>query len=155
MTTTKTSKAQLARDEQAAAIEQCRIRYPAGSTVSTVLTHTSSSGMLRTFRVVLGHSDGTVSDATHMVARAGGFKLHRNGDIAMGGCGMDMGFALAYSLSRTLYADGFECTGVVWGGRDGTQRCPSNDHVNERGPGDFTPGRLHSDPGYALNHRHV
>ncbi len=153
--TSKISKAQQARDDQAAAITEARALFPVGSTVSTVCTHVSSSGMLRTFRVIVGRADGSVRDVTGLVARAGGFKIHRNGDIAMGGAGMDMGFALTYSLARTLYADGFPCTGVDYSnGWRGA--CPSNDHVNERGDDrDFTPGRLHSDPGYALTHRHV
>jgi len=57
------------------------------------------------------------------------------------GCGMDMGFALVYDLSRILFKEGFECIG---------EHCPSNDHSN--GDRDRTPHK-HSDPGYALNHR--
>lgn len=84
-----------------------------------------------------------------------------------GGYGMDMGFHLAYNLSRTLYPDGFGCIG---------ERCPSNDHIN--GDRDYTPhvqmlpgwdaakqehtdalvqtvvglGHWHEDGGYALRH---
>jgi hypothetical protein len=54
-------------------------------------------------------------------------------------------FNLAFELARVLYADGFPCIG---------DSCPSNDHVNER-VRDFTPGRMHSDPGYALTHNEL
>jgi hypothetical protein len=62
----------------------------------------------------------------------------RYGGIKQHGAGMDMGFGLVYTLSRSLYPNGFECIG---------ERCPSNDHSN--GDRDYTP-HTHSDGGYAL-----
>jgi hypothetical protein len=53
----------------------------------------------------------------------------------MGGAGMDMGFALVYNLSRSLYPNGFDCIG---------ESCPSNDHVNGYNRSH------HADGGYAL-----
>ncbi len=44
--------------------------------------------------------------------------------IVIGGCGMDMGFAIVNNLSETLYgrsAGGYDCLG---------ENCPSNDHTN-------------------------
>ena len=98
---------------------------------------------------------------------------------------MDMGFALVYGLSRTLYRDGHKCLGDK-----GKTRCPSNDHSNDYGAHtrawnddcekndrrrteanaqtydamraefltnaaarDYSRRRVHSDGGYALNHR--
>ena len=147
------SKAQQQRDEQEAARARLRELFPIGSEVSTVLLHASSSGMSRAVAVMAADEEGRVSNVSWLVARATGNKLHRTHDgVVMGGAGMDMGYALVYSLARALYADGFPCTGVE-GGRN---RCPSNDHSNERwSERDYTPGRLHSDPGYALTQRWI
>lgn len=148
------TKKQQAENERQDAIAQLRELFPVGSTVHTVLRHVSQSGMLRTFSVLHADERGNIDDVDYLIHRAGIAKRSaRHAGVEMGGCGMDMGFALAYNMARTIYRDGFPCTGVDGYGRD---RCPSNDHVNERGEDrDFTPGRLHSDPGYALNHRHV
>ena len=83
-------------------------------------------------------SDGNIVDITWYVANALGTTRDRYWGITRGGCGMDMGFDLIYSLSRTLYPNGFACIGE-W--------CPSNDHSNR----DY--GLAHSDGGYALNQR--
>lgn len=121
-----------------------------GSTIYTTLLHTSRSGMMRVIKVIVP-GDGQVFDLSGAAARAVGARYddHRGG-VIMTGCGMDMGYAVVYDLSRVLFADGFACTGVI----DGPRRCPSNDHSNERGDdADWTPGRIHSDPGYALHHQ--
>lgn len=60
-----------------------------------------------------------------------------------------MGFELVYSLSRTLFPDGFDCIGE--GDGYGTF-CPSNDHSNDR-TRDYSPGRHHGGGGYALRQR--
>ena len=36
-----------------------------------------------------------------------GYKLKDNGAIFVKGCGMDMGFHVIYSLSQTLFNDGY------------------------------------------------
>ena len=112
-----------------------------GATVYTILRHVSRSGMSRdigAFVVV----EGAPWDITGLTARAIGNPLNKQGDgVKMGGCGMDMGFALVYELSYWLFKAGFECTG---------KDCPANDHNN--GDRDYSPHR-HSDPGYALRHR--
>jgi hypothetical protein len=151
--------------ERTEAIEELRAMFPVGSTVSTILRHTSKSGMSRAISVVGPH----LGDVSYLVAKAGVAKLDsRHVGLKMGGCGMDMGFALVYGLSRTLYADGFKCIG---------KGCPSNDHSNDYGfesrawreahPGEhfssdvfnatearrYSKSRKHSDGGYALSHR--
>jgi hypothetical protein len=79
-----------------------RAMFPAGSTVYTVMRHVSASGMSR--RITVLHADGSVvRDVSHLVARAIGWKLHDKGGIVVGGCGMDMGFHLAYTLSQALH----------------------------------------------------
>jgi hypothetical protein len=126
-----TTKADKAR--QAEAVDELRAMLPPGSEVKTILRHCSRSGMSRSISVVI---DG--EDLTWLAARAMGEKFDRYGGITRGGCGMDMGFDLVYSLSRRLYPDGFGCIG---------ERCPSNDHCNG------VAGPAHESGGYALKHR--
>lgn len=155
----------MSTQEQTDAIAELRKLFPVGSTVPTILRHVSKSGMSRAISVI----GPTLGDVSHLVARAGVAKLDRaHGGLKMGGCGMDMGFALVYSLSRTLYPNGHKCIGV---------KCPSNDHSNDYGtysrawreahPDEhfssdeynateaerYSRKRQHSDGGYALSHR--
>lgn len=144
------SKASEKREAQSEAIERLRALFPVGSTVSTVLRYVARSGMSRSISVLAIEYDVPV-DVSYLVARALDMRMdNTRGGIRSGGCGMDMGFALVYSLGRVLYREGFPCTGE----QRGRDRCPSNDHSNEREP-NYTAGRLHSDPGYALNHRWI
>jgi hypothetical protein len=78
-----------------------------------------------------------------LVAVALGERVADRGRIVVGGCGMDMGFEIAYRLGHALYPDGFRCTG---------KHCPSNDHANGQ-PCDVKPRPVHIDGGYALSHR--
>jgi hypothetical protein len=139
------------------AIAQLRGLLHPGDTVQTILRHVSRSGMSRSISPVIGGED-----VSYLVAPACGLSFDRkHGGVRMGGGGMDMGFALVYDLSRTLWPDGFGCVGAT---RNNTYLCPSNDHSN--GDQDYTPhgkpGPLpghrseqhwHSDGGYALRHR--
>lgn len=146
---TMTKKAQAAAEREEA-IAQLRAMFPIGSSVPTVLRHVSSSGMTRAISVL---DPASLRDVSYLVAKATGDRLHpTKPGVRVGGCGMDMGFALVYGLSRTLYRDGFPCIGLSDQPR---VRCGSNDHANEWKAPDFTPGRLHSDPGYALSQRWV
>ncbi len=123
--------------------EALREMLPPGSTVQTILRHVSRSGMTRAISpVVDGH------DVSWLVVRAvPGFRVNqKHGGVTLGGCGMDMGFSLVYTLSSTLYPDGFECIGEGDGARWGS-RCPSNDHSN--GDRDYSPHH-HASGGYAL-----
>lgn len=166
------------RDE---AITKLRDWIKPGDTVYTILDHVSASGMSRAIRVVLPVARPACS-SIHLPAEwkteidflhpnyAVGIALglrhwKRHGVIQDGliltGCGMDMGFALVYDLSRVLFPAGFGCIGVG---------CPSNDHAN--GDRDYTPhydgtprhaaevgqsliphSHYHTDGGYALRHR--
>jgi hypothetical protein len=155
------SKATLAAEaaEREDACKTLREIFPVGSTVTTSRVHLSRSGMYHVIAVLVGSADGSVRDVSHLVASAIGSKYDVRGGVAVGGAGMDMGYHIVYGLSRALYADGFGCTGVKdWttDERGARTRCPSNDHVNS-GPerDNYTPGHLHSDPGYALQHRWV
>ena len=119
--------------------DQLREFYPPGATVHTVLKHVSKSGMYRHIDVI-AVQNGEPRNVSGLVSQACGFKLTDRGSIGISGCGMDMGFAIAYDLSRTLYRDGFECIG---------DKCSSNDHSN--GDRNRKPHK-HGDGGYALRH---
>ncbi len=133
-----------------------------GDTVSTVLRSVSRSGMSRQIGVVTGGGD-SMSFPNWATARLIGATLNKSGDgVKMGGCGMDMGFALVYELSSALFPDGFGCIG---------EKCPSCDHSN--GDRDYTPHdahpqvctdnpdsctgnkHWHKSGGYALRHRWI
>lgn len=125
-------------EQQEAAQQDLRETFPPGSTAKTILRHVSRSGMTRSISIV----DANSNDVTWQAVRALDERLDpRHDGIKIGGCGMDMGFALVYNLSRTLYPAGFTCIG---------EGCPSNDHSN--GDRDYTPHH-HSDGGYAISQR--
>ena len=74
-------------------------------TAYTILKSVSASGMSRTMKVVTYH-EGQVIDITWYVAKIGiGTLTEKNGQrvLRVGGCGMDMGFHVVYSLSVALY----------------------------------------------------
>ena len=123
---------------------QLRELLPPGSTVQTILRHTSRSGMTRAISPVV---DG--EDISWLVVRAvPGFRFDdRYGGIKRSGCGMDMGFSLVYTLSQALYPNGFECIGERETETGWIKRCPSNDHSN--GDRDYSPHH-HASGGYAL-----
>lgn len=125
---------------------QLREVLPPGATAYTILRHVSRSGMMRRISVV-AMRDGEPCDVTYLVSVATGIARNRDGDaLAVGGCGMDMGFHVVYELSYALYGAGFGCTG---------ERCPSNDHSNgDRGHTPHSEARTHwhASGGYALRH---
>ena len=126
--------------ERQEAIERLREWIKPGDTVYTILRHVSRSGMSREIGVVLmdGKSDLHPNWA---VSKAIGARQGKSDGVVMGGCGMDMGFALVHELSYALYPDGFDCLG---------EGCPSNDHSN--GDRNREPHH-HSSGGYALKQR--
>lgn len=142
-----TKAAQAERDE---AIAKLREWIKPGDTVYTVLDSVSSSGMSRQIRVVLIqcgensaepvtlHPNWAVGKALDM--RHGKRNGRELDSLTVGGCGMDMGFHIVYSLGRVLFPE-FKCIG---------KGCPSNDHVNGE---PIKKGTKHSDGGYALRHR--
>jgi hypothetical protein len=138
--TTKKEKEQARQD----ALDRLREVLHPGDTVGTIVRHVSKSGMTRDISVVIT-VDGDLFNATHLVACVLGDRVVNKG-VRRGGCGMDMGFDLVYSLSRTLFPDGFDCIGYA-------ERCPSNDHSNDRGMSDYSFTRHHRDGGYALRQR--
>lgn len=126
------------RDE---ARETLRAILPPGSTVFTVLRHCARSGMSRDIDCY-AIEDGEPRWISRLVSKAAGLSFNEKREaVRMGGCGMDMGFALVHALSYALHGHGFECIG---------EKCPSNDHSN--GDRDYTPHQ-HKSGGYSLRHR--
>ena len=113
-----TKAQQSARDE---AIAQLRETLKPGDTVYTVLRSVSRSGMNRKIDLYK-IEDGEPHWLTYLVAKATGITFDNKRDaLSVGGCGMDMGFHVVYSLSAALFRDKFTCIG---------EGCPSNDHNN-------------------------
>lgn len=150
------------------ALARLRQLCPPGTTVWTSVKHVSRSGMSRLINahVIVDNEPQWISG---YIARAGLFTFDKPREaLRVGGCGMDMGFHVVYTLSQALYPAGFGCIGdgdtTTNHPRDGRQylRCPSNDHVN--GDRDYTPDasaqgwlvaptHWHRDGGYALRQR--
>ena len=138
------------RDE---AIARLREWVKPGDTVHTIIRHVSRSGMQREIGVVLIDADGSTLHPNWAVSKAIGARQGKRDGVIMGGCGMDMGFALVYELSHALFPDGFGCVG---------DKCPSNDHSN--GDRDRTPHGACKDclekthepsPGHEYTHWHT
>lgn len=146
------------KEDQKTARDILRQWFPVGSTVHTILRHVSRSGMSRDIGIVAILPDGDVRHPNYATAAALGLPVGKPDSVRIGGCGMDMGYHLAYSIAHACYPTGFGCIG---------KGCPSNDHSN--GDSDYTPhGELrpktlpddcddrshwHNDGGYALKHR--
>lgn len=122
-------------------LEYLRSVLPPGSYVYTVLRSVSRSGMSRVIDCFRIGDDGPVWIAPAVASVTRSRLSNKHQGIHMGGCGMDMGFALVNELAYYLYPNGFECTG---------EKCPSNDHVN--GDRNYEPHH-HKSGGYALVHR--
>ncbi len=135
-----------------------------GDTVNTISRHTSRSGMSRSISLFASVS-GELVELDYYASRVLGDSIdNKHGGIRIGGCGMDMGFALVYNLSSRLFPDGFGCIGK--GPNGSGHYCPSNDHSN--GDRDYTPhpgcgtpdprghrDHWHDSGGYALRHRWI
>ena len=92
-----------------AALGQLREAMPVGTTVYTVLRHTSASGMSRDIELITieGNEPRRWSNIVKVVW--GERNPHKRDGIRVSGCGsMDMGYHLVNSLSRTLYPSGYD-----------------------------------------------
>jgi hypothetical protein len=127
-------------------IAKLRATLKPGDTLHTVLRSVSRSGMSRVIDVYyLSVEDGKVRPQwlSYWIAKACGFTFQdqsgRPEGIKVGGCGMDMGYHIVYTLARVLWPEGFTCIGYG---------CPANDHIN--GDRDYNTPHQHKDGGYAL-----
>lgn len=152
------------QEKQDARDELRKILSP-GMTVQCVLRHVSRSGMQRVidlFTMTTDDGNGRpwLRPIGSLAACAMGDRYDfKRGGIVVGGCGMDMGFHLVYSLGHALWPGGYGCIG---------EKCRSNDHSN--GDRDYTPHgtpcpdrswpgctevHWHRDGGYALRNEWV
>ena len=93
------------------AIKRLKEKIKKGDTLWTQLNHVSKSGMMRHISVRQIKKDYPL-DWTRLVSLALDWKQGKNrfgndNGIKVGGCGMDMGFHLVYTLSSVLYDDGY------------------------------------------------
>ena len=141
--------ARVTKAEKKEAIERLKEVIKPGDTLHLVLRSVSRSGMCRRISVKKiaapnRHGVGTL-DVFHLDYNIN-LALGKNpGDtgngVRMDGCGMDMGFALVYDLSYTLFPGGYRCTG---------KSCMSSDHANGM---KRDRRKNHKSGGYAINHR--
>ena len=122
MSESKAAKAtrEAERRESIAALRRMGVKE--GTKVYTNVTQVARSGMSRHITVhvvspvtrkfdIGGHADGTGSSRTYEirsitfhVARILGYKRDAHtGALKVGGCGMDMGFAVVYELSAAMF----------------------------------------------------
>lgn len=99
----KTSKAE--RDESIKQLKKWL--KPGRSEVYCILRHVSSSGMARHIDFITIR-DGEPVHLTGYIAEVCGYRLAKQRGLVVGGCGMDMGFAVVYDLGRTLWPKGFK-----------------------------------------------
>lgn len=122
------------------AVTRLKKLLPPASTVYTNLRHVSNSGMMRHIKVFIAIKNKgekpRIYDISWLVAQALELKRADNGGLKVGGCGMDMGFHIVYSLGRKLYPKGFKLRKGQWG-RNGDK------------------SGFDKDGGYSLNHEWV
>tara|TARA_A100001515_G_scaffold61934_1_gene48728 strand:+ start:1137 stop:1553 length:417 start_codon:yes stop_codon:yes gene_type:complete len=107
-TPTKKRKQTMTKEE---AIKRLKEVIKKGDTLFTQLCHVSQSGMMRHIKV-RQIKDNRPLDWSMLVSTALDWKEAKNrfggyNGIKVGGCGMDMGFHLVYTLSSVLYNDGY------------------------------------------------
>jgi len=115
-------------------------RVKPGETVNVICRHVSRSGMSRRldFYLIRG---GQAFYVTYAVSQVTGYKQSKvDSALVVGGCGMDMGFAVVYDLSRGLFPRGFYI---------GKTDYPRN------GDKEIMETRIDPDGGYALTHRWI
>ena len=83
------------------AIKRLKEEIKKGDTLWTQLNHVSRSGMMRHISVRQIKKDYPLD------WKQGKNRLGYDNGIKVGGCGMDMGFRLVYTLSSVLYDDGY------------------------------------------------
>ena len=77
--------------------------------VFTILRHVSQSGMTRDISLVIPTNHRGVDGIMcidYLASRAMDMKIKNDG-LRIGGCGMDMGFALVYDLAYTVFGEGY------------------------------------------------
>mgnify|MGYP003145067853 CR=1 FL=1 len=88
------------KTEKQEVIEYLKAKLKDEDTIYTNLKHVSQSGMTRDIQLLF-IKDNKPLNLNYYVSKALGNRIVNNG-VRIGGCGMDMGFALVYNLSRIL-----------------------------------------------------
>ena len=90
-------------------IKSLKKAFPKGSTAYTKLVHCSKSGMTRIISVMAIKKNEPYYLNHHISEILSFKKAEKFGEygLKVGGCGMDMGFHLIYTLSYKLYGDGY------------------------------------------------
>lgn len=125
-------------------IEKLREILKPGDVVYTTIKHVSRSGMSRSINVTV-IKDNKPRWLSYWVAKAIDYPFDEKREaVKVGGCGMDMGFALVYDLSGALFPEGYACIG---------EKCPAEDHSNPPHPQRIADVMRHKNGGYALIQR--
>ena len=80
--------------------------FPKDSTAHTTVVHVARSGMSRHIKV-FAISGERIQNISYHVAKFLNWRYTDKEAVFVGGCGMDMGFHLIYTLSSKLYDDGY------------------------------------------------
>ena len=100
------------QDRELETLNWLRTFLKPGDEILTVLRHVSRSGMSRSIDLYVVKK-GNPIQLSRRVAEALDMKIDEtNGGIKIGGCGMDMGFALVYNLAATIFPDGVSHRGL-------------------------------------------
>lgn len=104
-------------DNRNEAIKFLKTHLKPGSKVYTMIRSVSSSGMSRQISVLIADKKkGEIINIDWWVARVIDVKRSdKNGSLIIGGCGMDMGFHVVYTLSRYLFPKGFKLPKGAYG----------------------------------------
>ena len=78
--------------------------FPKGSTVYLVVRQISRSGM---YRHISCHSKDFGNYSYHVAKVLKWAYKDKTNAVGVGGCGMDMGFHMVYTLASVLYGDGY------------------------------------------------
>lgn len=93
------------KEQEEARAELRKILNP-GDTVYTVLRHRSASGMSRVIDFFVFRKNEPLR-LTWSIGKAADYSYNRKYEgLAVGGCGMDMGFSVVYNLGRALWPNG-------------------------------------------------
>jgi hypothetical protein len=88
------------------AVNDLRDTFRPGSTAYTILRHVARSGMSRAIDVVaIDGGDGHRWMSPRVAVACDDSWSDKHEAITVGGCGMDMGFAVVYDLAQTIYGD--------------------------------------------------
>jgi len=92
-------------------LDTLRKYFPPGSTIYTICRSVSRSGMSRVISVVALTPDGPRFLSYHVGALLK-WPVTERGEsgVKVRGCGMDMGFHVAYTLSHALHGNGYACS---------------------------------------------